>query len=80
MGENPQNDWKIRDIETVCRAIDLKCSPPSGGGSHYKVSSEHLPGLAMVPAKRPIKAIYIKKFVRFAAEHLAIKLEVKSGD
>jgi hypothetical protein len=71
MGENPQNDWKINDFEVVCRHYSLDCDPPTGGGSHYKVTSKYLEGILTVPAKRPIKAIYVRKFVSYVASHVS---------
>ncbi|MEQ8898642.1 MAG: hypothetical protein RID23_16270 [Roseovarius sp.] len=75
MEQNPQGDWKVSDFEKVCRYHDIECDPPSGGGSHYKVTSPHLEGILTVPAKRPIKAIYVRKFVSYVAAHLEIQEE-----
>ena len=61
MAQNPQNDWDIRDIETVCRENGLTCRPPRGGGSHYKISAAGI--TLMIPAHRRIKAVYIRTFV-----------------
>ncbi|MCR9140333.1 MAG: type II toxin-antitoxin system HicA family toxin [Alphaproteobacteria bacterium] len=69
MGANPQNDWKIKDVQTVCEYCNLECAPPSGGGSHWKVSSEHLEGILTIPSNRPIKAIYIKKLIGYISAH-----------
>lgn len=38
MRANPTADWKIADIQMVCREYNIRCIPPSSG-SHYKVSS-----------------------------------------
>ena len=65
MRRNPASDWTIRDIETVCRKHDVACLPPSGGGSHYKVSAPDMREILTIPAHRPIKPIYIRKLVRF---------------
>jgi len=43
MRSNPMSGWSIFDIERVCQAHDVRCAPPSGGGSHYKVS--HAPNV-----------------------------------
>ncbi|MEO9968290.1 MAG: hypothetical protein ABJG15_00445 [Hyphomonadaceae bacterium] len=63
MSQNPQNDWTMKDVETVCRALKMECQAPTGGGSHHKVYSQDLRGPLTIPAKKPIKAFYIKKFV-----------------
>jgi hypothetical protein len=64
MRRNPAADWTIRDVETVCAALGLRCSSASGGGSHYKVSHPSQREILTVPARRPIKPIYIRKLVR----------------
>lgn len=63
MRANPQNDCTIKDVEVVCKEDGLTCSPPSGGGSHYKVSYPDFHAILTVPAHRPIKAVYIRKLV-----------------
>lgn len=63
MRQNP-HDWGIGDVESVCKEYGISCSSPKRG-SHYKVShpSEHR--ILTIPAKRPIKAIYIRRLVTF---------------
>jgi hypothetical protein len=61
MRRNPRDDWTIKDVERLCRENGLACTPPRGGGSHYKVSGH---GTTLtIPARRPIKPVYIKAFV-----------------
>lgn len=79
MGENPKGDWTIDDVKMVCRYYGVECAPPSGGGSHWKVSSAHLEGILTIPSNRPIKAIYIKKLVSYMAAHIEIVEEKKHG-
>lgn len=69
MRQNPKGDWKIPDLEKVCSDIGLTISPPSNG-SHYKVSSGRLDGILSIPARRPIKAFYIKSFVSLCDKHV----------
>ena len=64
MERNPVG-WRIRDIEAICLVHGAKCSPPRGGGSHYKVSKPGKNEILTIPYKRPIKPIYIKKLVVF---------------
>lgn len=70
MSDNPRGDWRIEDIETLCRQVGVTISPPSGG-SHYTVSSPYAEGALTVPFARPIKAIYIKKLVALVGVHLS---------
>ncbi|OYW29444.1 MAG: hypothetical protein B7Z44_04730 [Caulobacter sp. 12-67-6] len=65
MSRNPVGDWRIADVEVVCRYFGLTCEPPSGGGSHYTISHPLVVGILTVPARRPIKPVYIKHLVAY---------------
>jgi hypothetical protein len=65
MGRNPKADWRIADVETVCRHFGVTCKAPSGGGSHYTMSHPIVFEILTIPAKRPIKPIYIKQLVAY---------------
>lgn len=65
MRANPAANWTIADVEKACRQLGMRCVPPSGGGSHYKVSHSSRPEILTVPSRRPIKPIYIRKLVQF---------------
>jgi predicted RNA binding protein YcfA (HicA-like mRNA interferase family) len=61
MRRNPKGDWRIEDLETVARSQGINVRRPPG--SH--VVFEH-PGSAealSVPARRPIKPVYVRRFV-----------------
>ena len=62
---HPTSDWTIRDIETLCAAEEISCLPPRGGGSHFKIAHAALPEILTIPYKRPIKPVYIRRFVHF---------------
>ncbi|MDB5572357.1 MAG: hypothetical protein JWN93_3540 [Hyphomicrobiales bacterium] len=68
--ENPKADWTINDLRRICDQIGLLCASPSRG-SHYKMSSRYVAAILTVPARRPIKPVYIKLFVSLAQAHLA---------
>src|SRR3954447_18165900 len=38
MRNNPRGDWRIEDVEAVCREYGIQRAPARGGGSHYKVA------------------------------------------
>lgn len=64
MRTNPR-DWRIDSLKTVARAHNIEWRQP--GTSH--VTFRHPNGTKVtVPDRRPIKPIYIKKFVRFVDE------------
>ncbi len=62
---NPAADWRISDIEAVCREHGVFCAPPRGGGSHYKIGHPAMAEKLTIPFNRPIKPIYIRKLVAF---------------
>lgn len=65
MKRNPTGDWTMADVKTVCRQYDIMCTPPRGGGSHYKLSDPARPDILMIPHRRPVKSVYIRLLVRF---------------
>ena len=65
MRSNPAGDWTIDDVEAVCREFGIRCTAPSGGGSHYKVSHPLRRDILTIPRRRPVKPVYIRKLVRF---------------
>ena len=68
MRGNPRGDWKIGDVEAICREFAIHCEPMRGGGSHYKVGHVLISRKLTVPFKRPIKPVYIKQLVSFIDE------------
>jgi hypothetical protein len=65
MRRNPRADWTIADVAAVCRQYDVQCRPPSGGGSHWKVSAPLQREILTIPQRRPLKPVYIRRLVRF---------------
>ncbi|MBC7944784.1 MAG: type II toxin-antitoxin system HicA family toxin [Burkholderiales bacterium] len=67
MKANPL-DWRIESLKSVAEAFEVKFLQP--GGSH--VIFRHANGAMLsVPARRPIKPVYIRKFVRLIEEGTA---------
>ena len=65
MRGNPQGDWRIEDVEALCREHGITCEAARGGSSHYKVAHPAVPVILTVPYKRPIKPVYIRRLVAF---------------
>lgn len=65
MRRNPAGDWTMADVERACRHAGVRCVPPSGGGSHPKVSHPSQAEILTIPARRPIKPVYIRHLARF---------------
>jgi hypothetical protein len=63
MRQNPR-DWRIADVQSVCRAFGVSCTPPRKG-SHHKVKHGSQEAILTIPAHRPIKPVYIVDFVAF---------------
>ena len=63
MRSNPAGDWRIDDVETVCRAYGVTCRPAAGGGSHYNLSHGSQAAILTIPARRPIKPVYVRRLV-----------------
>ncbi len=64
MRNNPR-DWRIDNLKTIARANDIEWRQK--GTSHVvfvRSDGRTLP----VPARRPIKPIYVKKFIEFVTE------------
>ena len=60
MRQNPQ-DWTMANLLTVAKQLGLEVR--SNGGSHHIFSHSTVQESLSVPARRPIKAIYIKKLI-----------------
>ena len=60
MCNNP-NDWRIGDLEAIAERYGV--GTRKRGGSHVVFHHPSWLDILCVPARRPIKAIYIKKFV-----------------
>jgi predicted RNA binding protein YcfA (HicA-like mRNA interferase family) len=61
-------DWRIESLKSVADAFGLVYRQP--GGSH--VIFRHPNGsMLSVPARRPIKPVYVRRFVRLVEEGVA---------
>jgi hypothetical protein len=65
MRASPASDWTMNDVEALCEEHGIRCTPPRGGGSHWKVSDPTQRDILTIPQRRPVKPVYIRKLVRF---------------
>ena len=65
MRANPRTNFTIADFETVAKKHGRRLRKP--GSSH--VTFEFKREILAVPARRPIKAPYIRRFVDLIDEH-----------
>jgi predicted RNA binding protein YcfA (HicA-like mRNA interferase family) len=62
MRQNPKSDWHIEDMKSVARAKGIEWRQP--GTSH--VTFRRIDGGKLtVPARKPIKSVYVRMFVEF---------------
>lgn len=71
MRANPK-DWRIEQLETIARHYGITIRKT--GGSHVVFDHPTWVELLCVPARRPIKPVYIKKFISLI-ESLEVKNE-----
>jgi hypothetical protein len=60
MRANPR-DWRIAELESVAAAFGVNCRKP--GGSHVVFEHAAVAEVLSVPAHRPIKPVYVRRFV-----------------
>jgi hypothetical protein len=62
MRSNPR-DWRIASLEVVAVANGVNIRKP--GGSHVVFEHSAIVEAMSVPARRPIKPVYVRRFVAF---------------
>jgi hypothetical protein len=60
MRNNPR-DWRIDDLLTVAVQLGIECR--NNGGSHHVFSYPGVETDLSVPARRPIKPVYVRQFL-----------------
>lgn len=55
--------WRIEELQAVAEENLVAWRRPGHGGSHVIFSAPGVREIVSVPAKRPIKPVYIKQFV-----------------
>jgi len=58
-----QSGWRIEDLQVVAEGNSVEWRRPGRGGSHVIFSAPGVREIVSVPSKRPIKPVYIRKFV-----------------
>jgi hypothetical protein len=72
MSRNPKGDWTIEDLKSIAARYDITCRQE--GTSHAIFGHPGHELVVSVPAARPIKPVYIKKFLSLV---LAIAKDTK---
>lgn len=60
MRNNPR-DWRIDDLLTLAERYGIEVR--NSGGSHHVFSARGIPDSLCVPAHRPVKPVYVKRFI-----------------
>jgi predicted RNA binding protein YcfA (HicA-like mRNA interferase family) len=55
--------WRVEELQAVAEENFVEWRRPGRGGSHAIFSAPGVREIVPVPAKRPIKPVYIKQFV-----------------
>ncbi len=58
-----QTGWRIEELQSVADENGVSWRRPGHGGSHVIFSAAGVRQILSVPAKRPIKPVYIKQFL-----------------
>jgi hypothetical protein len=58
-----QLGWRIEDLQTVADANGVEWRRPGRGGSHVIFGASGVREIVTIPAKRPIKPVYVRHFV-----------------
>lgn len=58
-----QVGWRVDELQVVAEANRLEWRRPGRGGSHVIFGAPGVREIASVPARRPIKPVYIKQFL-----------------
>jgi hypothetical protein len=62
MRANPKG-WRIEDLQAVAAENFLEWRRPGRGGSHAIFSAASVREIVSVPSRRPIKPVYIRRFL-----------------
>ena len=68
MRRNLAGDWHIRDVEALCREYGLLFRAGKGT-SHSHVKHPSAREILTIPARPPIKPVYIRNLVRYIEAH-----------
>jgi hypothetical protein len=58
-----QVGWRIEELQAVAEAYRVEWRRPGRGGSHVIFSAPGVREIVSVPARRPIKPVYIERFL-----------------
>ena len=68
-----QTGWRIDELQSVADENGVAWRRPGHGGSHVIFSAPGVREIVSVPAKRPIKPVYIRQFLALIENAVEVK-------
>ena len=68
-----QTGWRIDELQSVADENGVGWRRPGHGGSHVIFSASGVREIVSVPAKRPIKPVYIRQFLALIDNAVEVK-------
>jgi hypothetical protein len=68
-----QTGWPIDELQAVANENGVEWRKPGHGGSHVIFSAPDVREIVSVPAKRPIKPVYIRQFLALIDNTVEVK-------
>ena len=74
-----QTGWRIDQLQSVAAENGVGWRTPGHGGSHVIFSASGVREIVSVPAKRPIKPVYIEQFLTLIDNALEVLQDEKKN-
>ena len=74
-----QTGWRIDQLQSIAAENGVGWRTPGHGGSHVIFSASGVREIVSVPAKRPIKPVYIKRFLALIDNAVEVRQDEKKN-
>ena len=74
-----QTGWRIDQLQSVAAENGVGWRTPGHGGSHVILSASGVREIASIPAKRPIKPVYIRQFLALIDNAVEVRQDEKKN-
>jgi hypothetical protein len=68
-----QTGWRIEELQSVADEYGVDWRRPGHGGSHVIFGASGVREIVSVPAKRPIKPVYVRQFLSLIENAVKVK-------
>ena len=75
-----QTGWRIEELQSVAEENGVVWRRPGHGGSHVIFSASGVREIVSVPAKRPIKPVYIRLFLALIDNAAEVKQDENNNN